>query len=244
MAQRRCVAPHWTVWAYDVLGSTNDVARDLARQGAPDGTTVWARAQTSGRGRRGRTWSSPEGNLPMSVVLRGLGPEVPQLGFVAALAVADAVDILCGAARARLKWPNDVLLDGAKLAGLLLEVEQTSQGAVTILGIGLNLRHVPFDAAYEATSLHMHGVEIAPEAMLASILHALSERWRQWTGEGFDSIRADWEVRGPRHSDKLTLRVLNQTLEGLFVGLDKDGSLLVLVGDVIERHTAAEIITR
>ena len=180
----------------------------------------------------------------MSVVLRGLGPEVPQLGFVAALAVADAVDALCGEARARLKWPNDVLLGGAKLAGLLLEVEQAPQGCVTILGIGLNLRHFPPDAAYPATSLRAHGIEVAPEAMLANVLCTLDQRWKQWTTGGFDSVRSDWEARGPRRGDRLMLRALDQTLEGLFVGLDLDGSLLAMVRGVVGRFTAAEIISR
>ena len=236
--------PRWTVQVYDVLGSTNDVARDLARQGAPDGTIVWARAQSAGRGRRGRSWSSPEGNLPMSVVLRGLGPEVPQLGFVAALAVADAADALCCAPRTRLKWPNDVLLDDAKLAGLLLEVEQTLDGAVTILGIGVNVRHFPSDAGYAATSLRAQDIEVTPEAMLASILHAFDARWLQWTRDGFGRVRSEWEARGPRRGDSLRLRTLGRELVGSFVGLDSDGSLLAVVDGVVERFTAAEIVSQ
>ena len=236
--QVRRGAPRWTVHAYEVLGSTNDAARDLAREGAPDGTTVWARTQSSGRGRRGRSWSSPEGNLPMSMVLRGLGPEVPQLGFVAALAVADAVDALCCGPRARLKWPNDVLLNNAKLAGVLLEVEQTQASVVTILGIGVNVRHFPSD-----TSLRAHGVEVAPEAMLRNILDALGARWQQWSFGGFGLVRSEWEARGPRRGDSLKLRTSDRELAGLFVGLDSDGSLLVLVEGVVERFPAAEIIS-
>lgn len=245
VAARACsIAPCWIVQAHDLLGSTNDEALDQARQGAPDGTVIWARAQTAGRGRRGRTWSSPEGNLYLSVVLRDVGPATPQLGFVAALAVADAVDKMCGTARARLKWPNDVLLDGAKLAGLLLEMEQTSHGVATVLGIGVNLRHFPPDAAYPATSLRAHCVEASVDAMLAHVLTAFGSRRDQWVNEGFDRIRSEWALRGHRRGEGLKLKVLGREMTGEFVGLDADGSLLAQIAGKIERFSATEIMSR
>ncbi len=245
LGARSCtIAPCWIVQAHDLLGSTNDEALDQARQGAPDGTVIWARAQTAGRGRRGRIWSSPEGNLHLSVVLRGIGPATPQLGFVAALAVADAVDKVCEATRARLKWPNDVLLDGAKLAGLLLEMEQTSHGVATVLGIGVNLRHFPPDAAYPATSLHAHRLDMSADAMLAHVLAAFGRRRDQWMNEGFDRIRSEWALRGHRRGDELRLNALGREMAGEFVGLDTDGSLLAQVAGRIERFSVAEIVSR
>ena len=109
--------------ALDETGSTNEDAAAAARDGAPEGTLIWARRQTSGRGRRGRMWISPEGNLHISIVLR---PNVPpsragEIAFVAALAVAEACAALARGADVRCKWPNDVLVDGRKAAGLLIE---------------------------------------------------------------------------------------------------------------------------
>ncbi len=242
-SQVRNIESRWTVQGHDLLTSTNDEARVQAQHGAPDGTTVWARAQTAGRGRRGRGWSSPKGNLHMSVVLRGVGPRAPQVGFAAALAVADAVDEVCGPARARLKWPNDVLLDGGKLAGLLLEVEQTPEGVATILGIGVNLRHFPLDAGYLATSLHVHGHEIMPEAMLAIVLRALGARLDQWVSRGFNEVRLGWLTRGHRNGDELKINAQGRQIVGTFLDLDDDGSLLALVDDIVERFTAAEIVS-
>ncbi len=240
----RDIAPCWTVRSHDLLGSTNDEASGQALQGAPDRTVVWARAQTAGRGRRGRTWASPEGNLHVSVVLRDVGPTAPQLGFVAALAVADAVDEVCGTARARLKWPNDVLLDGAKLAGLLLEVEQTPQGVATILGIGVNVRHFPLDASYPATSLRAQGFEVSVDAMLAYVLTTLGSRLDQWMREGFDRVRSEWALRGHRRGDWLKINApLGRQVSGRFADLDNDGSLLALVDGAVERFSAAEIVT-
>ena len=240
----RDIAPCWTVWSHDLLGSTNDEARDRALQGAPDRTVVWARTQTAGRGRRGRTWASPEGNLHVSVVLRNVGPTAPQLGFVAALAVADAMDEVCGSARARLKWPNDVLLDGAKLAGLLLEVEQTPHGVATILGIGVNVRHFPLDASYPATSLRAHGFGVSVDAMVAHVLATLGSRLDQWIREGFDRVRSEWALRGHRRGDALRINApLGRDVSGRFAGLDDDGSLLALIDGVVERFSAAEIVT-
>ena len=215
----------------------------MVREGAPDGTTVWARAQTAGRGRRGRTWSSPEGNLYMSVVLSCVQSTASQLGFVAALAVADAVDEAFGQARARLKWPNDVMLDGAKLAGLLLEVEQAADGTVVVLGIGVNLRHFPAEAGFRATSLRAHGVEMAAEAMLERVLRWLDVRLDEWHESGFEWIRTEWAKRGHRRGDALRVSAARGRLDATFVGLDQDGSLLTLVNGQAERFTSAEILS-
>src|SRR5512146_93191 len=129
---------------YKTLGSTNDEAKALARAGAPDGTIVWAGEQTAGRGRRGRVWRSPPGNLYVSVVLRpdATPARAAQLGFVAALGLGDALRRLAGPAlNLRYKWPNDVLANGRKLAGILLESETSTKVRVdfVVLGLGVNI---------------------------------------------------------------------------------------------------------
>ncbi len=134
----------------DSVGSTSDEALRLAREGAPHGTVVTAREQTAGRGRVGRAWASPPGNLYLSVLLRLDLPvaRIAELSFVAALAVAETVDAFV-AGRASLKWPNDVLIDGAKVAGILIE----QADGVAVIGIGVNVAHCPSGLAYPVTSL-------------------------------------------------------------------------------------------
>ena len=239
----RDLVPRWVVHTHDLLGSTSDEARRLACQGAPQGTTVWAKAQTAGRGRRGRAWSSPEGNLHVSVVLHSAEAVASQLGFVAALAVADAVDEVCGRAWTRLKWPNDVLLDGAKLAGMLLEVEHTAWGMAVVLGIGVNLRHFPGDVGYAATSLRAHGVEVDAQTMLAGVLKSLGARLDFWHEKGFCQIRAEWSKRGHQPDTALRINVEGRRVDATFVGLDSDGSLLVRINGRIERFPSAEIVS-
>src|SRR6201995_3282866 len=146
------MADPFTVFHHEKIGSTNDEARRLAAEGAPHGTVVHADEQTAGRGRMAHTWFSPIGNLYLSVLLRtGLpASRGSELSFLAALAVADAVEaLLPRQTRAMLKWPNDVLVSGAKIAGILLE----QVADATIMGIGLNVLEAPANLAYKTTTI-------------------------------------------------------------------------------------------
>src|SRR5690348_7572810 len=138
---------------FAAVGSTNDTAKELARAGAPEGTIVWAGEQTAGRGRRGRIWASPPGNLYLSLILRPQAPaaQAAQLGFVAALALGGAIAELAGPQiELRCKWPNDLLANGRKLAGILLESETSANGEVdfVVLGVGANLASAPAATEY------------------------------------------------------------------------------------------------
>ena len=161
----------WTLVALDSVGSTNDEAARLADAGAPEGTVVWSREQTGGRGRRGRHWASPVGNLYSSTILRPdcAAPRAAELGFVAALAVADIVP----PGRAlRVKWPNDVLVDGGKVAGILLEsaIGQTGQVQHVVAGIGVNVGFAPQlpEMRYRGAALG-GSVEAALEKLTAAL---------------------------------------------------------------------------
>src|SRR5471030_691785 len=137
----------FTVWHLDRIGSTNDEARRMANEGAPHGTVVHADEQTAGRGRLAHTWFSPPGNLYLSIVLRTNQPaaRTAELSFLASLAVADTVEaMLPRQTRTLLKWPNDVLVNGAKIAGILLEQIDDA----TIMGIGVNVLQAPSTGAY------------------------------------------------------------------------------------------------
>src|SRR5258708_4173593 len=167
---------------YDTVGSTNDEARQLARDGAPGGTLVWAAAQSAGRGRRGHLWQSPPGNLYLSMVLRPEAPpaNAPQLGFVAALALGDALDQLAAPGlQLRYKWPNDLLAGGKKLAGILLESEMAAGGGLdfVILGIGVNLVSAPRELEYPAPSLAHQGASASPPAAPLQALPAHFPLW-------------------------------------------------------------------
>jgi BirA family transcriptional regulator, biotin operon repressor / biotin---[acetyl-CoA-carboxylase] ligase len=236
------------VVAFDVLPSTNDEAARLGRAGAPEGTVVWALRQTRGRGRRGRDWVSTAGNLFVSVLFRPqVGPaRAAELSFVTALAVAEAVDALNlqaapGTAPVVCKWPNDVLLDGGKVAGILLESEANPQGGAWVVsGIGVNLSDHPLNVERRAASLP-HAVK--PEAALEALLPALDRRYTQWRAEGFAPIRTAWLQKAVGVGKMIAVRLAHETVEGIFHGLDSDGVLLLDVGQglPLRRITAGDV---
>ena len=216
----------------DLIPSTNDHARDLAGRGAAEGTLVWAKAQTQGRGRHGRDWASQPGNLFVSVVLR---PEARvqnavQIGYVAALAVGETVRAgIDPTVPTSQKWPNDVLLDGRKVSGILLESATLPDGSMDwlVLGIGLNVASHPSDARLAATDLRSHG-DTRP---LAEILEGLANsflRWyRRWQGEGFGPIRAAWLDQAHTPGEPIEVRQDRDAFRGAFVEIDDTGALVL-----------------
>ena len=219
---------------FGTVGSTMDEARSLAAAGAGHGTIVVAERQDAGRGRSGRVWASPPGNLHATVILRpGVEAQhAPQLGFVVAVAVAQAVDRLAGPSTA-LKWPNDIMRDGAKLAGILME--RIDDGAV-LAGIGMNVRHHPLAMPYPVTSLRVLGCEAGSDTVLGAIQDALREEWAVWRAQGFSEVRRRWLARGPADGTRLMVRlgtgtIEAGTIEGSFAGLREDGALLLDTAD-------------
>ncbi|MDQ2802444.1 MAG: biotin--[acetyl-CoA-carboxylase] ligase [Pseudomonadota bacterium] len=228
---------------YDSLGSTNDEARRLAGAGAPHGTVVSAREQTAGRGREARRWASPPGNLYASFVLRLDLPaaRLAELSFVSALVVADAVDALLPAGpRAELKWPNDVLVGGKKISGILIEwVAETA-----IVGIGLNVLCRPDDTTYPATSL-AHAGAPAPtvDAARSGVLDAIASRLEEWVDHGFAPVRAAWLARAHKPGTGLKVTVGGVTRQGIFADLGLDGALLLETPEGVCRILAGDVMT-
>ena len=234
--------------ALDTIDSTNAEARRRAEDGAPEGTLVWALEQTAGRGRRGRTWVSPKGNFYASLVLR---PEVPlkdaaQLSFVAALAVFDAIGAVCPAGlEVAVKWPNDVLITGRKVAGILLE----SQGAADagaeadfiVLGVGVNLMSFPEDAEFPATCLTDEGAGVLPHEFLEAFARHFLTWVRQWADQGFEKVRKNWLWRCDQTGKDIQVRLPNETLSGVFAGLDDAGALLLDTGTGTRTITAGDV---
>jgi BirA family transcriptional regulator, biotin operon repressor / biotin---[acetyl-CoA-carboxylase] ligase len=233
------------------VASTNDEARTLAQSGAPEGTMVWGLEQTAGRGRRGRGWHSPPGNLYVSVVLRP-GKPAPQsalIGFVAAVALAAALaDVGLADSRLQLKWPNDVLVDRAKVAGILIETSAAIGQAPDwlVLGMGVNLAHAPEDTPYPAMTLRGAGLAtLTVEALLEALAGRLAEWYGRWQAEGFAPVRAAWLKRAVGLGEAIEVRLEGHTLQGRFAALEEDGALMlelpegerrrVTVGDVFFR---------
>ena len=218
--------------ARDTVGSTNAEALALARAGERGPLWVTARAQSAGRGRRGRTWVSEPGNLYASLLLTDPAPpeRAAQLAFVAALAVHDAIAATAPAlaTRLRFKWPNDVLLGDAKVAGILIEAEGTP--LVVAIGIGVNCAHHPADAERPATDLAAEGARVTVEALFAALSLAMIERLREWQA-GFASIRAAWLARAAGRGGELRARLGTRELTGRFEGIDEEGRLMLRLPD-------------
>ena len=232
---------------YETLGSTNDAARRLARDGAPEGTLVWGLAQSAGKGRRGRPWMSPPGNLYLSLVQRPAGPpaQAAQLGFVAAIALGDALDRLAGSVLAlRYKWPNDLLIDGRKIAGILLESETAAAGTAdfVIIGIGVNLVSAPSDVEFPATSLAEAGCAgLTASRLLEAFAHCFAGWAEHWREAGFAPVRAAWLSRASGLGEGTRVRLERQTLDGRFLDLDHDGALLLDGAEGRRRIAAGEV---
>lgn len=232
----------------DEVTSTNDHAAELAAQGAPEGTLVVAERQTRGRGRRARPWVSQSGNLFASIVVR---PRVPpgraaEIGFIAAVAVAETVaEMLPGAAAVRVKWPNDVLVNDRKAAGLLLEAAPaTAAGTVEslVVGVGVNLRHHPPDALYPATSVAEEGGEPRSAEVAAGMLYGHFARGLAvWRNAGFAPVRAAWLARAAGLGERVTVRLDSETLTGVFKDLDSDGALVLSQGTGSRRIVAGDV---
>ena len=216
--------------------STNGDAFRLAEQGADEGTVVLADAQSNGKGRMGRVWSSPAGvNLYCSVVLRPvvMPYEAPQLTFLSAVAVARAIEQFSGL-RPEIKWPNDVLINGSKVAGLLNEMSAETDGVnFVILGIGVNLNmtaeQFPDDLRHPATSLLVEaGRPFGRAGFVAVMLNELDRLYGDFISNGFAPVREEWQRLCNAHGRELEVSDGGpETVRGMFAGIDDSGALLV-----------------
>ena len=233
----------FVIHALDTTDSTQSETQRLAATGAPEGTVVTARHQRAGRGRRGHGWwDAPGQSLLVSVLLRPAGPvaAAPQLSLVGGLAVAEA---LAGAAAvtARIRWPNDLLVDGRKVCGILAEAasDSVSDGAGAgagrlhhvILGIGVNLAQTAFPEALadRATSLRLvTGRILAADLVLAAVLEHLARRYGEWQAGGFAALRGAWLERSTLPGQPVRLP---DGSDGVGVDVGDDGILVAHAGD-------------
>jgi len=221
----------WRINQLTETASTNDDVKRAAEAGEAEGLVICAARQTAGRGRHGRAWESPQGNLYCSVLLRPNDLQnAGRYSFVAAMAFYDTVRQCLPIADITLKWPNDVLVEDEKIAGILLEAGP----GWLVIGMGLNILHHPETALYPATSLLAAGGGDKP---LDEILDMLLQNVDHWYGvmqkEGFAPVRAAWLKRA--HKGRLSVRLSEGTLEGVFADLDAEGRLGLRLADGSER---------
>ncbi len=230
------VAAGYRLSAYDTLASTNAEALALARAGERGPLWIAARQQTAGRGRRGNAWVSPPGNLYATLLLTDPAPPdcAPQLSFVAVLALYDAIAACAPALREALalKWPNDLLCRGAKLAGILIEGERAADALAVAIGVGVNCESHPSQTPYPATDLKGEGAAVAAEVLLEALTATMAQRLAQWRcGAGFPEIRADWIARAAGIGGDMRARLPDKEIIGRGEGLDEHGRLLLRLPD-------------
>lgn len=238
--------PGYHLVAFDELDSTNDEAKRRAGRGAPDGTVIWARSQSAGRGRRARHWVSPPGNLYCSILVRPAqisSAVAAQYSFIAALATYDALDGAGAGHGLAVKWPNDLLLNRRKVAGILLESSLTGERTVDwiVAGVGVNLTsHPEIEAPIAASDLTAEGCAVPAVDELLPALIAAFDRWQLcWAGQGFEPVRDAWLARAMGRGRPVRVDLEGEAVAGRFADLAIGGELIVELDDGTLRAIAA-----
>ncbi len=232
------------------IGSTNQLAQQLAAAGAPEGLVVLAETQTAGRGRMGRRWESPAGvNVYCSILLKPQIPprQAPQLTFLSAVATAEALRDLYGI-DARVKWPNDILVGGRKIAGLLNELSaETEQIHALVLGIGINVNmtaeQFPGELRYPATSVKIEtGVAHLRLPLVRSLIQRVDALYAEFLDQGFAPLRSRWEALFDLLDRQVEVDLGKRTISGVVGGLEPDGALKLFLADgSVERVVAGDV---
>lgn len=231
----------------DEIDSTNAEARRRAEAGEAGPLWIVGLRQTAGRGRRGRPWETGQGNLAATLLFSTDKPpaEAAQVSFVAALAVADLLATYVPASLVSLKWPNDPLLGGLKVSGILVESGARPAGGLWIaVGVGVNLARKPIDSERPATAVATYRDAPPPPPIEAiEALAAAFARWNDvWSRLGFAAIADAWTARAHGLGEPCVARLGNETLEGIAEGLDGDGALRLRLADGrVRRVTAGDV---
>ncbi len=236
----------WRLEHFEELGSTSDLCIERAKAGEPEGLAIFAARQSAGRGSRGRSWLSPPGNVALSVLLR---PDIPpaqcsMFPLTAGIAAADAIKAALPPEPAPiLKWPNDVLLDGQKCAGLLIDATPVlNRMDWLVIGIGINVAYAPELPSRATTCLAAHGTETTAVALAHSLLDQLSTWLNILHTVGPIRIVQSWLSRAHPIGTHLEVRTLSHTAAGAFAGLSPTGELLLNVENRIETYRTGEIL--
>lgn len=242
--------PNWPEGHRCVVLDTVDSTMAEAARRASDlhyPTWIMAREQTDARGRRGRPWENPKGNLSATLLMKPLctAQAAAQRSFVAANALLEALSLYIDRRKISLKWPNDVLLNGGKVAGILLE--SSGRGPFVdwlSVGIGVNLSYAPVveEAVFAPVSVAGEGGEpVPPEEFLVTLANAFATQEKKLDAMGFTRIREDWLKHAARLGDTITARTTTETIEGLFDTIDKDGNLVLITAKGPRAIPAADV---
>jgi BirA family transcriptional regulator, biotin operon repressor / biotin---[acetyl-CoA-carboxylase] ligase len=231
--------------SFDSLDSTNEEAKRIARAGGGHGAVIWAKRQTEGRGRMDRNWVSSEGNLFVSILLKPEKPaqDLPQLSFVTAVAAIESMlPLLSNHVKLQCKWPNDILVDGRKLGGILLESFQVPEKKEhwVVIGVGINVDSFPPRTEFPATCLKDAGVElVSAKIILSRFIHHFIEAYNHWDAKGFAIIRTKWQRHAWGLSERLCARLPDEQIEGVAEGIDAHGSLILKLDNGKKRQIHA-----
>lgn len=211
---------------YRQIDSTNDEAKRLIEKGLSEDSVIFAHSQLSGKGRNGRTWQSPEGNLYFSIVIKrevSLA-DAAQLSFVAAIATGNFLAALEDKIKPQYKWPNDVLIDGQKISGILLE----SYNNYIIIGVGINISRPPIDIDKPSTYLAKYGKSYQIDKnLLEKWLLSFNKPFNLWKKSGFSAIRESWIENAWNLGEEIQLKPGNDIIKGIFKDINAQGELVL-----------------
>lgn len=231
--------------ALDAVGSTNSECLARARQGDPGNLWVTAIRQTGGRGRRGRAWFSEPGNLYASLLLIEPAPieHLHSLPLAVAVAVHRAIRQVMppGSAPVEIKWPNDILIDGKKTCGILLEGESLPDGRrALVIGCGINIAVQPDEGLYPVTSLAKEGASVSPDELFARLFLTMAETLQVWDrGTGIAATIEQWRAAARGIGETITVNLPDRSLSGRFAGIDEAGRLVLDTGNGMTQAIAA-----
>jgi len=233
----------WNIEIFETIPSTQDVAKARVREGVKEGLVIQALQQSAGKGRHGNQWNSPAGNLYMSILLRPdcLADQAGQISFVIAVALSAAMDDFIDQGHHKtLKWPNDILINNLKCAGILLESELTVDGRIEslIVGIGVNLLAPPESRA-GLQQLSDKKIEI--DAFRDHLLEQLNKYYSQWKKDGFAPIRELWLKQAHGLNQKIEVRLADKKMHGMFKNINKNGALQLEVNGQIITVNSGDI---
>jgi BirA family biotin operon repressor/biotin-[acetyl-CoA-carboxylase] ligase len=235
---------NFTIHEFNELSSTNSQAFGLANsRQISENEIILARSQTQGRGRKDRTWISPSENLYFSLVLRPKisAAKISQISFIAITALRNSIAKIANNS-VLAKWPNDLLIDEKKVAGLLLESKISGENCeFVVLGIGLNIESNPDNVIFLAGNLKDFGITISIELALQNFLDEFEKLYQNWHDFGFKGIRKLWLENAYKLGEKITVKLDEEKIEGIFEDLDEEGNLLLKTGEKVLKISAADV---
>jgi BirA family biotin operon repressor/biotin-[acetyl-CoA-carboxylase] ligase len=234
----------WSIELHSSVPSTQDLIKQAAAQHVPEGLVAQALTQTAGRGRHGRTWVSDAGNLYLSLLLRprAHAENLGELSLMTAVALVQAIDHRgIDEGLISLKWPNDILLDRQKCAGILVETDIVQDGRINwvVIGVGVNLSSAPPDIAHALNDYADQPLH--PDDLRDRFLENLHSLYQQWTNEGFQPIKKAWLARAHKPGAALSVKIGDDTQSGLFSGIDDRGGLILEIGGALKTITAGDV---